>query len=267
MKNFTKIISSVLFILSLTVSTYAQKVVLCSDYTSNGTPSGIYTEWDINPSGGFIYILYNQPSYISTRDTWHLYIDKDWDDNGKYSAYETIPLTPNEGKKWIVYDYKFTEKGKYIVSIQKNGIEQAQSFCRISFKSNNTDGNSSNDDDDSIDTYYYEYSEIKLCTNLDSDNKPLDESTEFQINRETGNVKVKIFLSNDAPLKTDKLNVSIYKGADSKSAYKEYTVDIQPEWDYVSFNNTFTEPGTYFIDIYTKNGIYINTSSEIIITR
>ncbi len=272
MKRFTKIFFSILFISFFSVGAYAQKVVLCSDYSSDGNPIDIYSEWDINPSGGYIYILYNQPNYLSASETWYLYIDKDWDNNGKYSAYETIPLTPKEGKKWIVYDYKFTEAGKYIASIHKGGKEQARSYFQINVKGKDTGNNTTNNsgsnssDDEEVDTYYYELSEIKFCTELDSENKPLNEQTEFHLN--SGSVKVKVYLSNDElPFKTNKLVVSIYKGSETTNAYKSFTVDIQPEWDYVSFNSVFTEPGTYFIDIYTEGDVYINTSPEITITR
>lgn len=245
------------------LSAVAQSVVLCEDYNkTTGEPSGIYKTWDIKSDGGYIYVVYQQPRKISS-GSWYLYIDKDWDDNGKYSAYETIELDEETSKNWIMYDFKFTEKGKYKIDIMKDGVSQATTYTTIQFADGEEDKSSSSDDEE-VDTYYYENSEIIFCESVSADGDPEMESTEFKADR-TGSREVTIYLSNDKAFKTTKMYIDIY---DSKSNEKvdDYSIDVESEWDWVKFKHTFTRPGEYYVDIYNADDIFINTAT-LTITR
>jgi hypothetical protein len=244
------------------LSAVAQSIVLCEDYNkTTGEATGVYKTWDIKSDGGFIYVVYNQPRKISS-GSWYLYIDKDWDDNGKYSAFETIELDEDVSKTWLMYDFKFTEKGKYKVDIMKDGVSQATTYTTIQFADGEEGKSTSEDEDEEVDTYYYENSEIIFCESVSADGDPESEATTFKANRE-GTREVTIYLSNDKAFKTTKMYVDIY---DSKSNEKidDFTIDVEVDWDWVKFKQTFTKPGEYYIDIYNEDDTFINTATVTI---
>ena len=245
-------------LLTLAISAVAQSVVLCEDYDkSTGEPTGIYKTWDIKSDGGYVYIAYKQPRKLAS-GTWYLYIDKDWDDNGKYSAYETIELDEETSKNWLVYDFKFTEKGKYKIDIMYNSVSQATTYGTIQFE----DGASTTSSDDEVDTYYYEDSEIIFCESVSTDGDPVSEATSFKADR-TGAREITIYLSNDKAFKTTKMYVDIY---DSKTNEKieDFSIDVEEDWDWVKFKQSFTKPGEYYVDIYNEDDVFINTATVTI---
>lgn len=260
MKRIRHIILLPLLILALTFRLQAQSIVLCEAYDAQGTASGIYSTWEIDAGGAYVYLLYNQ-TYALESGIWYLYIDYDWDNVGTYGAYETLSMTPEAGKNWYVYDYKFKDTGKYRAYIMHDGIELASTTFEIDYKPG-----VSAIDTTKIDTYYYENSNIVFCTSVDDEGNPVDESSSFSLGS-GGSVNVAVYIDNDRmPFKTNKLFVDIYKDADA-AIFDSFGIDIQPEWDYVKFTQNFTEPGTYTVEFYTADDIYINTSDTLSITQ
>jgi hypothetical protein len=247
---------------TLAISAIAQSVVMCEDYNkSDGTPTGIYKTWDIKKDGGYVYIVYSQPHNLRS-GSWYLYIDKDWDDNGKYSAFETISLDEDVSQNWVMYDYNFKEKGKYKIDIMKDGVTQATTYGEINFAKDEDVKKS--DEDDDIDTYYYEDSEIKFCESVSSTGDPSGVATEFKADR-TGSREVTIYISNGKAFKTTKMFVDVYNSKTSEKI-DDYSIDTQVDWDWVKFKQTFDKPGEYYIDLYNADDVFINTAT-VTITR
>lgn len=268
MKFFKSTIQIVALVCSIQWSISAQSVVLCDKYDSYGTPTGIHHDWDIEESGGYVYILYQQPTVISATNSWYLYIDKDWNNTNVYSAYNTIELNPETGKSWLVYDYQLTEAGKYKVSIQKNQESQAEFYFDVAIK--NKTGSAApaiSGSGDKIDTYYYENSLIQFCSSLDENKKPLDIKSTFHLGR-THNATVTIYTTNnEKPVKTNSIEVVISSyGAEIKEL-KRYSISVQPDWDFFYFKHEFNEAGKYIIDLYSGEDNFINTSETLTITE
>ena len=238
----------------------SQTVVLCDTYDTNGKATGIYSSWDIDPGGGNVYIVYNQYSLIDN-GTWYLYIDYDWHNDGEFGAYESIQLTPDVSKTWLAYDYKFTEGGNYKVMIMHNGVEAASTDVKINVTG--TPATSTTSASDVIDTYYYEDSEIVFCSSVDDVGNPVGVSGTFSLGS-AGSVTVVVYLDGKGkPFKTTHIFADIYEG-DEDDPYDSFGFDVQADWDYVKFNNVFTKPGEYTIDLYNNDDIYINTGTVTI---
>lgn len=255
-----KTISYILFTLFSIFTLRAQNTLqLCEKYDENGTASGVYSEWTITPTAGYIYILYNQPRNL-TSGLWYLYIDKDWDNTGVFSAYETINLTPDESKNWIVYDYNFKEAGDYKAYIMYNGVQMAGTSFNLKMDGSATSTSTSLDE---IDTYYYESSNVVFCQSVD-DNGQLS-GVKSVFDRVGGNAEVMIYISNsEKPFKTNKIYLDVYKTG-SDELYDSDSFEIEEDWDWIKFKYTFSEPGEYVFDLYTANDIFINSSPNLLI--
>lgn len=244
----------------------AQSIVLCESYDTKGTASGIYTSWDIKADGGFIYILYNQQNILNTSSVWYLYIDYDWYKNGELTAYETISLTPERGKNWVVYDYKFKDVGKYRAYIMKDGVEQASVNFEINYEKGVTPpGGSSTVTSGEIDTYYYEGSFIQFCSSVDANGNAQNPTTSY-ILPYAGTIETVVLLDNNMKeLKTNLITVDVYKDG-ATDPYDTFTINVQPEWDYCYFKLNLAAPGSYYVDLYTADDIFINTAT-LTVTR
>lgn len=244
----------------LSMSAFSQNITSCTSYNEYGVPSGIYSEWDIKPTGGYIYLVYNQDKYI-TDGNWTLQVSIDRNNSGSYTEINNVAITPVSSQTWFMYDYFFAEAGKYKISAIKNGNIVASTYFQVFV--NETMDNTS---DGEIDTYYYEGTSIITCESLDANNEPVGESTTFSLGS-LGSKEIRIYLDSDVPIKTTKLYIDIYTYVDDKETLEDtYSVDVQEDWDWVSVKQVFTKPGEYIIDIYTANDIYVNTG-YLTITR
>ncbi len=265
--NYLKSILKIIFLLSsFQLSAGAQSLVLCEKYDDYGSPTGVYSKWDIDKSGGSIYILYREPAALSSNSSWYLYIDKDWNNSDVYTTYGTLKIYPQEGKSWVAYDYRFTEGGKFKVSIQKDGQSQASTYFEISIAEAPSPVTATDKPAGDVpDTYYYENSKVFLCSSLDENKQPVDVKTVFSINGGRS-ISLTVYITNNGiPFKTNQLFAVIYDDAEGKHEYDSFKFDVEPQWDFFHFPQEFILPGSYLIDIYNENETYINSSSLITI--
>lgn len=239
----------------------AQKIVTCESYNENtGVPSGIYSTWDIPADGGYVYILYSQSKSIT--GTLDLYIDEYY--NGKYIPYETLKFEVDGKSKWALYDYKFTEPGKYRIIALKAGNELASTEVTIQYIDGVSSEDAYTDDDydeeDEVDTWYYEGTEIVFGTGVDQNNNfaILGQSDEFTIPREKGYVNVALILNSDKQIKTNLVYVDIYLDED---LIETLELEVEPNWDIAYSTYKFTKRGSYSIEMYNADDIFINSGS------
>ncbi|MBK6731428.1 MAG: hypothetical protein IPG60_10880 [Bacteroidetes bacterium] len=230
-------------------------VVLCTSYNDDGITAGIFEQWEIEPTGGYIYLVYNQEKII--KDQLQVQMDKLDETTGNYVAYFTGDMSMQEGKNWAMYDLGFSETGKYIIKVMKGKKELANTNTEIFLQK--ADKNISNTG--AIDTYYYENSVIKFGTSETDEGLPVGENTEFSLGS-NDSITLRIFLTNDKVFATDKFYVDVYD--DEDDLVDAFTIKIDPEWDQVRFNQWFTKRGEYIIDIFNADDIFIN-SGEVTI--
>jgi hypothetical protein len=117
-------------------------------------------------------------------------------------------------------------------------------------------------DDDMYDTYYYEYSEVLFGTAVDGEGNVEGESRTFDIGDDGAEFVVVIY--NDAPFKTKEFLVEVYD--EDNEVVETFTLDVNPDWDWLKFSMNLKEPGKYFIDIYNEVDTYVN-SGEVTIVK
>lgn len=259
MKNLTLFLVA---FLGLVLSVKAQgTVTLCEDYDkTDGTPSGIYKNWDIKSSGGFVYIVYRQDRIIS--DKLLLFVDKK-NTAGQYIVYDTQDIDYNpksKPQKWAMYDYEFKEAGEYEISIVAVSTEKtlATTQTKISIINGSVSNADNNNSDDEVDTYYYENSSVVFAKSIDSDANTNGESTTFRL--ENGKCDFYAKLQQDDDLLLTQLIVDVYGGDDYKELIDSQTYDIESKtWNWVKVPINLTKRGKYVVDMYTQDDVYINS--------
>lgn len=264
MKNFTLLLAT---FLSLTFNALAQgeKVVLCESYDkTNGTPTGINKNWDIEKEkGSYVYVVYSQDKII--KDKLSLYVDKK-NSNGSFIAFDTqsFDYNPSTDKKnWAMYDYKFTETGDYRISVMGKGDDAlAITYTNIGYmKDKGTDETSTKeygtDDEKASDTYYYEDSKITFGESCE-EGEMKGEATEFKLIN--GKRDFVCMISQDNDFKVKEVKVSIYTGESYKELVSEETFTVGGlDWNWIKFPISVKKTGKYVVDIYNDKDTFMNS--------
>lgn len=247
---------SVLFPIITAFATRAQSVVLCESYDTQGKASGVYDSWSVSATASYIYILYNQPTAMKD-GLWYIYIDEYDIAQGKYIPYQTIPITPVANSTWYAHDQQFPDAGSFKVSVMFNGTQMAEFKYSIEVIPSTTSGT------DTLTTFYYENSFVTSGTSVTAEGLLVGEAGTFYLNG-NASVTVTVYVDNNLkPFLSDFVYVDIFKSPDEEM-YDSFTITMQPDWDYLHFKYEFKEPGTYFVDIFNAQDIFINTGTVII---
>lgn len=237
-----------------------QSVVLCESYDEFGTATGTYASWNIVPTGGYVYIVYKQ-IYAITSSNMQLYVDKKSTYGEDYLANNTVKLNPETGKNWVMYDYFFTEAGKYKFTIMIDGKVAATTYTEIFVVPEDSEEFANGDT--TINTFYYEDSYVTFCESV-SEGKMIAEAESFMLG-ENGSVTVTIYISCDNPFKTDLFYIDVFEDVgDDFIDVDSYNITVEPDWDYAFVKQTFNRKGTFVVDIYTADDIYVNTGEVVI---
>lgn len=108
------------------------------------------------------------------------------------------------------------------------------------------------------DTYYYEYSEILFGSGIDAEGNIIDEATEFLL-PETGPAKITVGVFNDEAFLTKEVYVEIYN--EENELVDEFTLNLEPEWNWFKFVIELEKEGTYYLDIYNEIDVFINSGT------
>lgn len=238
----------------------SQSVVLCEKYDEFGTASGIYGSWNVDFAGGYVYIVYKQ-IYAITASSMYLQIDKKSAYSEEYLSEKTLTLYPESGKNWVMYDCFFSAAGKYKITVMMDGKVAATTYTEIFVV--DADSIASANGDTAITTFYYEDSYIYFCENV-TEGTMVGEAEDFPLGP-TGSVTVTIYVTCDKPFKTDLFYIDVFEDiGDDFIDLDSYNITVEPDWDYAFVKQTFTKKGTYVVDIYTADDIYVNTGEVVI---
>lgn len=248
MKKLTLLLSA-LFAISIA---QAQSVVLCGDYDKiTGVASDVYTAWDIASAGSYVYTVYSQEKKI--KDALTLRLEKK-NYSGLYEIYGTFAFNNDVkgGQNWAMFDLLFTEEGDYRINVLGKGdAVLASTNTSIAFASEAVS------DTGYVDTYYYENSVVTFGESVADGGIMSGESTVFSL--ENDSRKITAMLDQDEALLLTKLYVTVTLGEEviSDDAY-----DIpSKDWNYVTVPVTVTKPGSYYVDFYTQDDVFINSGS------
>ena len=244
----------------------AGKVVLCGSYDETGIPSDINSSWDLDPSGGFVYILYSQEKLIDRNLTLSV---KKKNSSGSYITFDSknISYDPAKTKKnWVVYDYKFTDEGDFKVSFSasNSNTELASTLCNFKFSisdANEKNKQKINDikNGENVDTYYFKDSKITLGDSVNTNAVVYGEATQFNLINGKRDVVVK--LQQDNALNITDAKVEVYGGTDYKEKFSTDKFSIPSKtWNWIKVPVSFNKPGKYVVDIYNEDNVFINSA-------
>lgn len=259
MKNLTLLLFT-FFSFSFAALAQNGKVVMCEDYSkTDGTPTGINKNWDIEKEkGSYVYIIYSQDAII--KDKLMLYVDKK-NDNGSYIAFDTQEFTYDpkiDRKKWAMFDYKFTESGDYRISVMGKGDDAlALTYTNIGYMKESGDSKTEAKDGET-DTYYYEDSKITFGESVNDKAEMIGEASEFKL--KSGKREIICLLQQDKALKCKEIVVSVYYGDNYTEKVSEEKYSIGGlDWDWVKVPVNVTKVGKYVVDIYNENDTFVNS--------
>ncbi|MBW8049613.1 MAG: caspase family protein [Cytophagales bacterium] len=253
-----------ILVLSLTfLPAFSQKVYFCSNYTEEGEPIGKSNTWTIKPTGGYVYILYNNGSDNIITSKLSLSINKL--SGTKYDQYDTRSITLESKKNWALYDYQFTEAGEYrITFLDANEKELDRDYVTIKLSEGSQadfqyEYADTNDQSEVVSTDYYVSSALTFCEGVDKKGKCFKPAKKWNLGKNGCSVFCKV--DNKAPLKTSQLIVDVFKkeGTDYSKFVDTKYIDIEPDKNSVFFKYTFDESGEYKFNVYNKGEAWINT--------
>jgi len=250
-----KIFKTTLLLLFLSFNYAAgQQISLCSKYTTDGKPVDAKKNWEINPWGTYIHILYDNGGKPINKKSVYLFIDKLVNDS--YEPFDSKVLSVASWRTWFVYDYKFYEAGTYNIYFMNSAQKTfASDTVIIKFKKGSTQTNGV------VNSSYYDQTEFVFC-DLVLANKPLNIRSTTYLTHNKG--LIYIYLNNKQPFNTGELLVNIWRKKNFVFQYDELVASkkykINPDWKNTFFTYRFTTPGEYKFSIYNENNVLIKTN-------
>lgn len=252
--------SALVMFIMFSASVFAQKKIeACEDYDKKtGETSGVYTSWDASAKTPYVYFVFSNDGKRIDGDVF-LYVDKYNEKTREYDIFDTKTMEISENKKWAMFDYDFTEGGKFKLSAADEDGNILASVINTINWSGEKGSSSSDDESDEVDTYYYENSEVLFCTSVSENGDPDGVAEEFSMPRGATSIDVTTYVSNDKPFKTTKFYVDIY---DSNSDLVDtYEYNIEEDWDWSKFSITLKKRGDYTIDVYNAEDVFVNSAT------
>ena len=239
-------------------SVLAQQVYFSQSYSDNGEPIGASNKWQINPKGGYVYILYDNEDGDLARGTYYLMVDKKSDD--MFEAFDSKSIKLNEEKDWLVYNYIFKEAGTYKVYFMAPGQKRlAEETVEISIQGDVVSDNVIPEREGKTSSYY-EDMRMYFCEWVIND-RPIHPKQATTLRQKDG--WIFLYMNLNDPINSTKLVVEIWRKKFSSLSHDEYIETkeyaVTPEWTYSFFRYQFTEPGDYKFNIYTDKDILIGS--------
>ncbi|HEY8399945.1 MAG TPA: hypothetical protein VIK89_01715 [Cytophagaceae bacterium] len=252
-----KLLLSFILLIALSVVTNAQRIYFCANYTEAGEPISPGSLWNIEPSGGFVYVLFQSGGPVINSNL-NFHISKL--SGNDYVAFDVKSVTPTAGSNWALLDYKFMSEGDYRFIVKDvDNNELAKEYVSIKLKSSTTSSTTTTDNTNSSSTMYYTYSSVKAGTAVDNITGYItNEGSNFKLNKDGSTLCFKV---SNAPktLGTTKLIVDVYKmsSAGKYEFFETLNYNIA-DLDWTYFKYTIANPGSYKLKVYNGQSVWIN---------
>ncbi|MEN8192308.1 MAG: hypothetical protein ABFS12_05795 [Bacteroidota bacterium] len=243
-----KKIYSILFVLILLSSNYyGQSIYVAESVTENNEAIGAKNNWDIDPWGRSLYIVYDNGSPIK-KGILYLFIDKFVE--GSFQPHDSKVIEIEESTQRINYDYKFKDIGKFKIYFVNEDQETLSSML-LTLKTGT--GNTNNENAAESENYY---DNVKLifCEKVLVGGTPLGIVKNVSLSKTDGWLYLKI--SHYAPLNSNIIKVDFWSKENTSFDFDQYVeskkYQIDPTWPDTFFKYQFTKPGRYKIVIYNE---------------
>lgn len=247
-----------LFLVFFSKITIAQQIYFCQSYSEKGEPIGASNKWQINPKGGYVYILYDNENGNLERGTYYLMVDKKT--NEVFEAFDSKSIKLNEEKDWLAYNYIFNEAGIYNVYFIGPGQKRlSEETVEISVQGESISDNVIPERNVKTSNYYDDI-RMYFCEWVINE-RPMNPKQKTSLKQKDG--WIFLYLNLNAPINSDKLIVEVWRKKFASLSHDEYIETkefaLTPQWTYSFLRYQFKEPGDYKFNIYTDKDVLIGS--------
>lgn len=246
-------LKTLFFILIITaIGSYAQSIYVSESVTESGEAVGAKNLWEIDPWGRSLYIVYDNGKPI-TNSILYLFIDKFIE--GKFEPFDSKVIEVEENKKFIKYDHKFTETGKFKVYIVNEDQETLSSML-LTLKTNTGSERNAAESDN-----YYDGIGLIFAERILIGGTPLGIVKNVSLSKNDGWIYIK--LSHYAQLNTNTILVDFWGKEGNAFDFDQYIESkkykVDPTWPDTFFKYHFKKTGRYKIVISNEFDAIIKT--------
>jgi len=249
MKNINLFFFVILFITNVS---YGQTIFVAESVTESGEVVGAKNEWDIDPWGKSLFIVYDNVTPI-TDNIIYLFVDKFIE--GSFQPFDSKVIEIDKPTSRIKYDYKFTDVGKFRVYVVNANEETLSSLMLTLNTKTGSASNASRSDN------YYDGIGLIFCETILVGSTPLGVIKKASISKNKGWIYIK--LSHYAQLNSNTIQVDFWTKESNSFDYDKYVESkkykIDPTWADTFFKYQFANPGRYKIVIYNDFEAIIKT--------
>ncbi len=236
-----------ILLILFSASVYSQEIYFCKSFTEDGEPIDADQTWGIKAWGSLVYILYNNGDEPIDDDIGYFFIDKY--DGRNYQPFDSKVVRIETGKTWSVYNYKFTEPGKYEVYFMNSTQKRlATSTVNIILADEQSTRNRF------FTSRYYDEVEFIFCQ-IVINGKPKNIRRSTSLSQDAG--QIYIFLNSNDSLKTSILQMNVWRKTEDSMNFDEFIetkkYKVEPTWFDTFFRYIFKETGEYQVSIYNEN--------------
>jgi hypothetical protein len=231
----------------------AQSAYFCEGFEEpSGLPKGVYQTWVIDSTGGFIYLMFHNGTKPIPHRAITFRLSRQIFE--KLETYDEQVVFP-DGKTYAYLDYKFTEKGNYLLeAFGPDGMGLGRTNALVEFDTKNQDG---------FGAIYYKGVQIEAGLRVSNDSLLGIFDTYRMTN---GTCRLYFLVSHNAALRTDAFQMDIYRldATGKKEFVRQVEWTGKPEWFFVHYPVNFDQPGTYFCSIYNHRRVWLGTKKIVI---
>jgi hypothetical protein len=225
----------------------AQDLTFCLDHTENGLPLGSGKHFELERFGQNVELLFRNDGLIRTEK---LYFFIDYQQEGKYSEFDTKTMVVDHNKNWALLPYRFQQTGRYrvvVLDADKKEICRAEVDIIVKEEENSPE--------------YFNGARLIFCN---AAVKGVPDTMLKTLKVPPGQSEtLSLFLRHIRPFKTQHIYVDVWvgsgKGAGQYVETIEFTLD--PNWTYSQFTYEFRGSGVYTFRVYNEDEIWMTTGA------
>lgn len=252
-KNFIALhMNQLIFIILITFSVISAQTIYVSDSaTDENIPINANNEWTIEHYGKKLHIILDTENRKIDGDVIYLFIDKF--ENGRYLPFDSKSIS-NNSKNKILFDYVFTEAGKYkLYHVDISQAKIASIDITIAEDKNASDINSR--------IANYSNAKLNFYKNILYGGVTIGHTHQISINEDFGEIHVKI--TNNTPLNTDVILVYFWRKEHRSFEYDQFVeskkFSVERNWNSTFFKYKFNLAGEYKIVVYNQDEVLIGS--------
>jgi hypothetical protein len=234
-------------------ATQAQDLTFCLDHTPSGLPLGSGKHFELERFGQNVELLFRNPQAIVTEK---LYFFIDYQQEGKYTEFDTKTSSVDHNKHWAVLSYRFTQTGRYrvlVLDAEKKEICRGEVEIIVKEEENSP--------------AYFNGTKLIFCH---AATKGEPDTVMTNLGLAPGNAeKLSILVRHIRPFKTRHIYVDVWVGSGNGAGQYLETIEfaLDPTWTYSQFPYEFRASGVYTFRVYSEDEIWMTSGSLEVMSK